>query len=78
MKVSDYIEWVDSYQAQLIILAAQINWSTNIEEVLTNGGGDGLAAVLKMVDNTLTVLTDLVLEEQPPVRRRKLENLVSI
>ena len=35
-------------------------------------------AVLKMVDNTLTVLTDFVLEEQPPVRRRKLENLVRI
>ena len=78
MKVSDYIEWVDSYQAQLIILAAQINWSTDVEKAPTNGGRDGLVAVLKMVDNTLTVLTDLVLEEQPPVRRRKLENLVSI
>ena len=78
MKVSDYIEWVDSYQAQLIVLAAQINWSTNVEEALTNGGGDGLAAVLKIVDNTLTVLADSVLQEQPPVRRKKLENLVSI
>ena len=78
MIVSDYIEWVDSYQAQLIVLAAQINWSTNVKEALTNGGGNGLAAVLRIVDNTLTVLTDLVLEEQPPVRRRKLENLVSI
>ena len=78
MKVSDYIEWVDSYQAQLIVLAAQINWSTNVEEALMNGGGDSLAAVLKIVDNTLTVLADSVLQEQPPVRRKKLENLVSI
>ena len=78
MKVSDYIEWVDSYQAQLIVLANQINWSTNVEVALTNGGRDGLVAVLEMVDNTLTVLTDLVLEEQPPVRRKKLENLVRI
>ena len=41
-------------------------------------GGDDLAAVLKIVDNTLTVLEDSVLEEEPPVRRRKLENLVRI
>ena len=41
-------------------------------------GGDDLAAVLKIVDNMLTVLEDSVLEEEPPVRRRKLENLVRI
>ena len=41
-------------------------------------GGDDLAAVSKIVDNTLTVLEDSVLEEEPPVRRRKLENLVRI
>ena len=77
MKVSDYIEWVDKYQAQLIVLAAQINWSSNVEDALVNGGGDGLGAVLKIVEDTLTVLADSVLQEQPPVRKR-LENLVSI
>ena len=42
-------------------------------------GGDDLAAVSKIVDNTMTVLEDSVLEEKPPVRRRKLmENLVRI
>ena len=41
-------------------------------------GGDDLAAVSKIVDNMLTVLEDSVLEEEPPVRRRKLENLVRI
>ena len=41
-------------------------------------GGDDLAAVSQIVDNTLTVLEDSVLEEEPPVRRRKLENLVRI
>ena len=78
MRVSDYIEWVDKYQAQLIVLAAQINWSSNVEDALVNGGGDGLVAVLKIVEDTLTVLADSVLQEQPPVRRKKLENLVSI
>ena len=41
-------------------------------------GGDDLAAMLKIVDNTLTVLEDSVLKEEPPVRRRKLENFVRI
>ena len=36
-------------------------------------GGDDLAAVLKIVDNTFSTG-----EEEPPVRRRKLENLVRI
>ncbi|XP_011404630.2 PREDICTED: cytoplasmic dynein 1 heavy chain 1-like [Amphimedon queenslandica] len=77
MRVSDYIEWVDKYQAQLIVLAAQINWSSNVEDALVNGGGDGLVAVLKIVEDTLTVLADSVLQEQPPVRRKKLENLIT-
>ena len=36
-----------------------------------------LENVLKIVEATLNVLADSVLQEQPPVRRRKLEHLVS-
>ena len=42
-------------------------------------GGDDLAAVLKIVDNTMTVLEDSVLEEEPPVRRRvRIQHLILI
>ena len=75
-----YLEWVDKYQAQLVVLAAQIAWSTNVDNALTtmNGSSDDepLRGVLKIVEKTLNVLADSVLMEQPPVRRKKLEHLV--
>lgn len=75
INVTNYMEWVDKYQAQLIVLAAQISWSSNVDEALSNN--DELSGVVKIVESTLTVLADSVLQEQPPVRRKKLENLVS-
>lgn len=76
INVTNYMEWVDKYQAQLIVLAAQISWSSSVDEALS--ASNGLEGVLKIVESTLTVLADSVLMEQPPVRRKKLENLVSL
>lgn len=68
-------------QAQLVVLSAQIAWSENVETALSSMGGSGDAAplhsVLSNVEVTLNVLADSVLMEQPPLRRRKLEHLVS-
>lgn len=64
-------------QAQIVVLAAQILWSEDVEAALTNGGGEGLKRVLAHVENMLNILADSVLQEQPPLRRRKLEHLVS-
>lgn len=68
-------------QAQLVVLSAQIAWSENVETALNSIGGSGDAAalhsVLSNVEVTLNVLADSVLMEQPPLRRRKLEHLVS-
>ena len=71
-------------QAQLVVLASQIAWSGSVDAALTQieqKGGNDLAAlenVLQVVESTLNVLADSVLHEQPPVRRRKLEHLVSV
>ena len=82
-----YLEWVDKYQAQLVVLAAQIIWSESMDKALLDTEqGKGKAAdgttpvqqVMKVVEATLNVLADSVLHEQPPVRRRKLEHLVSV
>ena len=77
----EYLDWVDQYQAQLVVLASQIAWSTAVEAALVNISGKSdfgpVDGVLKMVEATLTVLADSVLQEQPPVRRKKLEHLVS-
>lgn len=77
-----YLEWVDKYQAQLVVLAAQVAWSTNVDNALTTMGNSNedtpIKGVLKVVENTLNVLADSVLQEQPPVRRKKLEHLVGV
>lgn len=65
------------FQAQIVVLAVQILWSEDVEAALVGGGGDALARVLQHVENVLNILADSVLQEQPPLRRRKLEHLVS-
>lgn len=78
-----FLKWVDCYQAQLVVLAAQIAWSESAEKALQaiEQKGDRniapMANVLEVVEATLNVLADSVLHEQPPVRRKKLEHLVS-
>lgn len=76
-----YVEWVDRYQAQLVVLSTQIVWSEMLENSLTafsNGKKDAVKESLKIIEATLNVLADSVLQEQPPVRRKKLEHLVRI
>lgn len=66
-------------------MAAQILWSEDVESALhqiSNSNGSTpnkmapLERVLTQVENTLNVLADSVLQEQPPLRRKKLEHLV--
>lgn len=78
-----YLQWVDRYQAQLVVLSSQIAWSSSVEaalQTLLNQSPSHdmtpLQNTLKIVESTLNVLADSVLQEQPPVRRRKLEHLV--
>lgn len=71
-------------QAQIVVLGAQISWSERVEaalQTISNQGGKDLGPLekeLRVVEATLNVLADCVLQEQPPVRRRKLEHLVGI
>ena len=77
-----YLQWVDCYQSQLVVLASQIAWSSAVDVALQNLQNQSstdfapLQNVLNIVEATLNVLADSVLQEQPPVRRRKLEHLV--
>ena len=71
-------------QAQIVVLGAQISWSERVEgalQTISNQGGKDLGPLekeLRVVEATLNVLADCVLQEQPPVRRRKLEHLVGM
>nr|XP_018911901.1 PREDICTED: dynein heavy chain, cytoplasmic [Bemisia tabaci] len=81
-----FMQWCDKYQAQIVVLAAQILWSEDVEAALhtiSNSTASGqakmqpLELVLSQVESTLTILADSVLQEQPPLRRRKLEHLIN-
>ncbi|XP_052769398.1 cytoplasmic dynein 1 heavy chain 1-like isoform X2 [Mya arenaria] len=78
-----YLNWVDKYQAQLVVLASQISWSESVDGALTLVAGKGgsdmgpVQEVLSTVESTLNILADSVLHEQPPVRRKKLEHLIT-
>ena len=81
-----YLAWAESYQAQLVVLSAQISWSECVEaalkqielnpQVTFNPETNPLEIVLKNVENTLKVLADSVLQDQLAIRRRKLEHLI--
>ena len=66
-----------------MVLASQISWSEGVDAALhaiANTGKNDMTPlnnVLDTVQSTLNVLADSVLLEQPPVRRKKLEHLVS-
>ena len=67
-----------------MVLASQIAWSESCENALQTISSSSnqkdlepMLKVLRVVEATLNILADSVLQEQPPVRRRKLEHLVS-
>ena len=82
-----YLEWAERYQAQLVVLSAQIAWSESVEAALrqlesnselANKTDDTnpLQSVLRNVEETLRILADSVLHDQAAIRRRKLEHLI--
>ncbi|CAH8492536.1 unnamed protein product [Heterobilharzia americana] len=80
---SEFLTWLDKYQAQLVVLAAQVIWSEAVDNALTAMKGQSnslqgspLQKCLTSVEEMLNVLADCVLYEQPPVRRQKLEHLI--
>lgn len=84
LEQTGFFAWLDKYQAQLVVLAAQVIWSETVENALVSMNGkkpaksaeSPLATCLRSVEAMLTLLADTVLYEQPPVRRRKLEHLI--
>lgn len=82
-----YLDWAERYQAQIVVLSAQIAWSESVEAALKlleakpelvddKTSNNPLQQVLKNVEDTLRVLADSVLHDQPAIRRRKLEHLI--
>ncbi len=76
-----YLKWLDSYQAQIVVLSTQVSWSHNVHgalETMEKGGGNApLQAVVRNIEVTLAALADTVLLYQPVIRRKKLEQMIT-
>ncbi|CAJ0934299.1 unnamed protein product, partial [Mesorhabditis belari] len=70
-----YMEWLDKYPCQVIGLVAEIWWSNKMENAFTQGKDP--SEVEAAVSKTLALLADNVLKEQPAIRRRKIEMLIT-
>ncbi|KAI9339082.1 dynein heavy chain [Obelidium mucronatum] len=70
-----FMNWLEKYPAQLIVLSAQIVWTTSVEESITDGGD--LERALSLVDRSLSILADMVLTDLPARRRKKCEHLIT-
>lgn len=80
IEMDQFIQWLDRYQAQIVVLAVQISWSESVETALIQSQQQQqkqLDQVLEAVETTLQILADSVLQEQPPLRRKKLEHLIT-
>uniref|UniRef100_A0AC35TT30 DHC_N1 domain-containing protein n=1 Tax=Rhabditophanes sp. KR3021 TaxID=114890 RepID=A0AC35TT30_9BILA len=70
-----YMNWLDSYPAQIIGISVEAWFTTSIEKQLMQK--KDAKAVLDDVETTLEVLSEGVLREQPPIRRKKIELLIT-
>ncbi|KAK4688349.1 dynein cytoplasmic 1 heavy chain, partial [Tremellales sp. Uapishka_1] len=70
----DLLAWVDTYPAQLVVLAAQAAWTNLVETAIPKGG---LTSVLDLVSSTLDLLADTVLQDIAVLQRRKCEHLIT-
>ncbi|WVQ73635.1 hypothetical protein IAR50_003215 [Cryptococcus sp. DSM 104548] len=74
LSLSDLLAWIDSYPAQLVVLAVQVAWTTLVETSIASAG---LSGVLSLVTQTLDLLADTVLQDIPVLQRRKCEHLIT-
>eukprot|EP00049_Salpingoeca_infusionum_P026814 m.28080 g.28080 ORF g.28080 m.28080 type:complete len:4577 (+) comp9012_c0_seq1:144-13874(+) len=73
--LQEYLAWLDMFQAQLVVLSAQVSWSETAHAALESNGN--LKPLSESVVTTLTALADTVLQHQPPIRRKKLEQMIT-
>lgn len=75
---SRFVDWTTRFPAQVMILAAQINWSMGVDESLSNADSHSrLDSVLKLLEWKLEVMATTVLLDLPSDSRKKFEQLIT-
>jgi dynein heavy chain 1 len=73
-----FVSWATKFPAQVMILAAQINWSMGVDKALHDGDSNSaLQQVLVGLEWRLEVMAKTVLRELPPDARKKFEQLIT-
>ena len=63
MDEEKFLAWCDKFPAQIVVLAASVSWTEEVESCF--GGGDaekGLQKTIETIDSLLGMLSKLVLE----------------
>ncbi|WVN87983.1 uncharacterized protein L203_103180 [Cryptococcus depauperatus CBS 7841] len=74
LSLDDLLLWIDSYPAQLIVLAVQVIWTDLVEISIESAG---LTGVLSLVSQMLDSLADTVLQDIAVLQRKKCEHLIT-
>jgi dynein heavy chain 1, cytosolic len=74
---SGLVSWVESYPAQMVILASQVKWCEEVEQALSLTKGGQIAAVLSTLEGRLKLLSESVLHDVDIALRRKCEQLIT-
>uniref|UniRef100_A0A1I7Y6V7 Dynein heavy chain, cytoplasmic n=1 Tax=Steinernema glaseri TaxID=37863 RepID=A0A1I7Y6V7_9BILA len=75
LSAADYMVWLDTYPAQIVGMCAEIWYSNMAENCLVQG--KTIDDVLEAVNKSLALLADSVLGDQPQIRRKKIEMLIT-
>lgn len=80
---SRFVRWLEKYPAQIVLLASQVAWCEQVEAALSKANGDGAVAMSALqeieagVQESLKILSDHILHDLPPDRRKKFEQLIT-
>lgn len=70
-----FLDWINQYPAQLVVLAVQVGWTSLVEGALS--ARKSLEGPLEVVLRGLDVLADTVLSDLAPIQRQKCEHLIT-
>lgn len=84
LEPATFLSWIDKIPDQLVILSAQIIWTTIVERGLNTISESGnlsddqpMQRSLDYVQRALNVLADTVLQDLAPIQRKKCEHLIT-
>ncbi|CAG8454634.1 4044_t:CDS:10, partial [Ambispora gerdemannii] len=83
LSIPTFLEWIDKYPSQLVVVAAQIIWTQSVDKALnTIYEGDRndhapLTESLQYVLRALKVLAETVLQDLTSTKRKKCEHLIT-